>query len=32
LIVCLGIEFYQEVAGVNYLLKQKGCMKVVEVG
>lgn len=30
-ILSLGIEFYQEVSGEKYLLKQKGCMKVVEV-
>jgi hypothetical protein len=30
-ILSLGVEFYQEVNGVNYRLKQKGCMKVVEV-
>jgi hypothetical protein len=30
-ILALGIEFYQEVNGKMYLLKQSGCMKVLEV-
>jgi hypothetical protein len=31
-ILSLGIEFYQEVNGLKYLMKQNGCMRVVEVG
>jgi hypothetical protein len=28
---CLGIEFYQRVGTVDYLLAQGNCMKVVKV-
>jgi hypothetical protein len=30
-ILSLGIEFYQEVNGAKYILKQRGYMKVAEV-
>lgn len=28
---CLGIEFYQQIAGVNYLLAQSNAMKIINV-
>ena len=31
LVTCIGLEFYQEVAGKAYLLESMNCMKIVDV-